>query len=63
MGMVPQPAHVLDELAVVIDQGVVDGNDAARAVAGVRIVLQPVQTTVIERRRIPVRLDEPAIQT
>ena len=62
MGMVPQPAHVLDELAAVIDQGVVDGNDAVRAVAGVRIVLQPVQTAVVESHRIPVRLDQPAVE-
>ena len=60
--MVPQPAHVLDELAAVIDQGVVDGNDAVRAVAGVRIVLQPGQTAVVELCRVPVRLDEPAVE-
>ena len=28
LGMVLQPAHVLDELAAVIDQGIVNGNDA-----------------------------------
>ena len=44
--MVPQPAHVLDELAVVIDQRIVNGDDAAGAVAGFRVVLQPGQTTV-----------------
>ena len=31
MGMVPQPAHVLDELAAVIDQRIVNGDDAAGA--------------------------------
>ena len=60
--MVPQPAHVLDELAAVIDQRIVNGNDAARAVAGFRIVLQPRQTAVVERRRIPGRLDQPPIE-
>ena len=34
MGMVPQPAHVLDELAAVIDQGVVNGNDAVGGCSG-----------------------------
>ena len=57
MGMVPQPAHVLDELAAVVDQGIVDGNDTVRAVAGFRIVLQPRQTSVIECRRILGSLD------
>ena len=34
LGVVPEPADVLDELAVVVDQGVVDGDDALVAVAG-----------------------------
>ena len=62
MGMVPQPAYVLDELAAVVDQGIVDSNDAVGAVAGLRIVLQPVQTMVAPLRRIPIRGDEPAVE-
>ena len=62
LGMVPQPAHVLNELAAVIDQGIINGNDAVRAVAGLRVVLQPGQTAVVEHRRVPRRLDQPAIE-
>jgi hypothetical protein len=33
LGVVPEPADVVDELAVVVDQGVVDGDDPVVAVA------------------------------
>ena len=62
MGMVPQPAYVLDELAAVVDQSIVDGNDTTGAVAGLRVVLQPGQTAVIERRLVPGCLDQPAVE-
>ena len=62
MGMIPQPADILDELATGVDQGIVNGNDAVMAVAGFRVVLQPGQTAIVERCRIPGGLDEPAIE-
>jgi len=61
-GMIPEVADILDVFAVVVDQGVVNGNDALRTVAGVGAFLKPGQTFPIERFFIPVGLSDPAIQ-
>ena len=60
--MIPIPAHVLDELAVVIDEAVVESNRAVFTVGGRRIFLQQLQPPLIEQRLIPIRLREKAIQ-
>ena len=43
LGVVPEVAGVLDELAGVVDQDVVQRNHALFAVAGGRVLLEPVQ--------------------
>ena len=62
LGVVPKPAHVLDELAVVVDQRVVDGDHALVAVAGAGILLQFLQSPFVQRLLVPVDLREEAIQ-
>ena len=43
LGVVPEPAGVLDQQAVLVDEGVVDGDDALVAVAGGGVLLEQVQ--------------------
>src|SRR3712207_6771118 len=52
-GVIPEPADVVDELACVVDQGVVHGDGAVVAVAGVGVPLQQVQTPLVEGLHIP----------
>src|SRR5436309_9260191 len=62
VGMIPEPAHILDQLALMRHQRIVNGNDPTHAVARLRRLLQPCQSLVIERRDIPVHLGQPAVQ-
>ena len=61
-GMVPEPAHVLDELAFVVDQGIVEGNDPTVRIAGGGISLELGQTSLVKRLNVPGNLVDPAIQ-
>ena len=54
LGVVPEPAGVGDQLAVAVDQGVVDGDDALVAVARGRVLLQQFQPSLVERLDVPV---------
>src|SRR4051794_7244295 len=54
LNMVPEPTGIRDQFAVVVDQGVIDGNDSLVAVTAGGVVLQRVQATLIEGPDIPV---------
>src|SRR2546423_11937584 len=62
VGMIPAPAHILDQLALMRHQRMVNGNDPTHAVARLRRLLQPCQSLVIERRNVPGHLGQPAVQ-
>ena len=64
LGMIPEPADVVDELAVMIDQRVVDGDDALYTVRSGRIFLQPGEAGVIELFDIPEAVaGDPSVET
>ena len=63
LGVVPEIADILDAFADVIDERIVDGDDAVGAVASRRFLLQPVQPLLIQLLNIPIRLGHPSIQT
>ena len=63
LGVVPEPAGVGDQLAVAVDQGVVDGDDALVAVAGGGVLLEPFQSSLVERLDVPGDLGEEAVET
>src|SRR5262249_34176818 len=63
VGMVPEPPHVFDQLACMVDQGIVDGYHTSGAVPGLRITLQPRQASVVEGRGVPRHLSEPTVET
>src|SRR5438034_6948290 len=52
-GVVPEPADVVNQLAGVVDQGVVQGNGAVVAVAGVGVFLQQVKPPLVEGLDVP----------
>src|SRR4029453_6087134 len=60
--MIPEPAGILDQLAVVVDQRVVNRDDAILAIAGGWVGLQPLQTMRIHALHVPGRLSQPAIK-
>ena len=62
VSMVPEPAGVLNQLATVVDQGVVDCDDAVFGVAGGGVTLQLVQPTLVEGFGLPLDLSERAVQ-
>src|SRR5262245_47697178 len=62
VSMIPEPAGIFDQFAVVVDQGVVDCNHAILAVAGGGVGLQPLQAMLIDALDIPRRLSQPAVE-
>jgi hypothetical protein len=48
LGMVPEPADVLDTLAMVVDEGIVNRDGAVIAVAEVRVALEDLQAAAVE---------------
>ena len=62
VGMIPEPAHVCNQLALVSHQRVSEGNAPARAIAGLGIALQPLPAAVVARLDIPRHLGQPAMQ-
>ena len=63
LGVIPEPAGVGDQLAVPVDQGVVDGDDAVVAIAGERVLLEPFQSSLVERLDIPGDLGHEPVET
>ena len=61
LGRVSEPADILDELAVVVDEHIVDGDHSLRAVACVGRFLQPLQPAFVQRRDVPL-CGEEAVQ-
>lgn len=62
LGVIPEPVDILDELAVVVDQHVVQSDHAVRAVPRGRIGLQPVEPLTVELFDIPVHFGQPAVE-
>src|SRR6266567_2228004 len=62
LGMVPEPTDVLDQLAAVVDERVVDGEDALGAVAGGRVLLEEVKAALVELADFPVGVGEEAVE-
>ena len=63
LGVIPERAGVGDQLAVPVDQGVVDGDDAVVAIAGERVLLEPFQSSLVERLDIPGDLGHEPVET
>ncbi len=63
LGVIPEPAGVGDQQAVPVDQGVVDGDDAVVAIAGERVLLEPFQSSLVERLDIPGDLGQEPVET
>ena len=53
LGVIPEVADVLDQFAVVVNQGVVNWDDAILAITGGRVVLEPFETVVIQAVGLP----------
>lgn len=62
VGVVPEPTGILDQLAVVVDERVVDGNRAVVAIARLRVVLQPLEAVGIDVVGLPWCLGQPAVE-
>ena len=63
LGVIPEPTDILDELAVVIDEGIVNGDDSLRAVRRGRVFLQPSEPSLIELLGVPEPVSRnPAVQ-
>src|SRR5215210_8509118 len=62
LGMIPKPAHIVDQRAVMVNQGVVDRNYAILAIAGGRIALEPVEAVLIDTLDIPRRFGQPPVE-
>lgn len=62
LGMIPKPADILDQLAVVVDEDVVQSEDATRLVASGGIFLEQLQTSLVEGVDIPIDLGEEFVE-
>ena len=60
--MIPKPANIVDQFAIVVDQGVVNRDDTILAVAGGRVVLEPFQALLIQTLGLPRRLSQEAVE-
>jgi len=61
-GVIPEPTHVVDQLAFVIDQHVVDGDHALVAIARRVIALQDFQTPFVELLLVPDHVGEEPVK-
>src|SRR4051812_2001967 len=62
LGMIPEPAGILNQFAVMVNQGVIDRNRAILAIAGGRVSLQPFQAMRIDALDIPRSFGQPAVE-
>src|SRR5262249_3057685 len=62
LGMIPEPADVLDAFAVVVDEGIVDGDDAVVAVARRGVLLEEVQAAAVDLVDVPVGVGKEAVE-
>jgi len=56
VGMIPEPADIGNQFAVVIDERIIDCNDAVLGVAGAGVALQQIQPTLIKGMNVPLIL-------
>src|SRR5215212_3024295 len=63
VGMVPEPADIFNQLAVMVDQRVINGDHTMRGVVGAGVALQQIEAPLVERLFIPINLRDPAVQT
>jgi hypothetical protein len=59
--VVPNPADILDQLSIMIDQHVVDGDDAVIMILRGRILLEHLQPTLVQRFGIPIHFSNETI--
>jgi len=62
-GMIPEVADVLNRFAIMVDQDIINGDDPLGAIAGVRLLLQPIESLLVERFFVPIHFGQPAIET
>jgi hypothetical protein len=62
VSMIPEPASVFNQLAIMVDQGVINRDDAILTIAGGRIALQPLQAMGIDALDIPRGLGQEAVE-
>src|SRR5712691_7836227 len=62
VSMVPEPPHILDQLALVRHQRLSDGHAPAPAVARLGRLLQPGQPAIVQRRDVPRDFRQPAVE-
>ena len=62
LGMVPIPPGVGDQQPVPVDQGIIDGDDALVAVAGGGVLLEQVESSLIQILGVPGGLGQEAIE-
>ena len=62
IGMIPEPAGIFDQLAVMGDQRVINRDHAVRGVMGSRVALQLLEASLVELLCIPIDLRDPAVQ-
>src|ERR1700685_1991048 len=60
--MSPKPADILNTFALVVEERVVDGNDSLSAVARRGILLEEVETALVELLGIPYSVGEEAVE-
>jgi len=62
IGMVPEPAGICDQFALVIDEDVIDGDDALVAVAGAGVGLKKLQAALVDLLHVPTGLGKEAVE-
>src|SRR6201997_5668590 len=62
-GVIPEPTHIGDELALMVNEHIVDGNNAMITVTGAGLFLEQLQTPFVEFTNVPHGVGEKAVQT
>jgi hypothetical protein len=63
LGVIPEIAGIFNQLAVVVDQDIIDRDDALGTEPGVGLRLQPLNPLEVEPLLIPVAFGNPTVQT
>jgi hypothetical protein len=63
LGMIPEPAHIVDAGAVVVNKSIIDRDGAVVAVTGVAVPLQLLQASLVECLHIPGVMVDEAVET
>src|SRR5262249_32585047 len=62
VGMIPEPAGIFNQLPVMVDQCVIDRDDTVLGVVRSGVVLQEIETPLVEDLLIPLNFGDPAVQ-